>query len=54
MTGKDQYSAKEIKQRQQAILRGAFASSPTPLKDIPKKSGESRSRKLATKKKPKK
>ncbi len=31
------------KQRLQAILRGAFAGPPTPLKDIPKRNGESRS-----------
>jgi hypothetical protein len=30
------------KQRLQAILKGAFAGPPTPLKDIPTKSGESR------------
>lgn len=29
-------------QRLQAILRGAFAGPPTPLKDIPKRNGESR------------
>ncbi len=29
--------------RLETILRGAFAGPPTPLKDIPKKSGESRS-----------
>ncbi len=28
--------------RLSAILRGAFAGSPTPLKEIPKKNGESR------------
>ena len=38
----DQYSAKEAKQRLEAALRGAFSGSPTPLKDIPKKNGESR------------
>jgi hypothetical protein len=26
----------------EALLRGAFAGSPTPLKDIPTKDGESR------------
>lgn len=32
----------EINSRLQATLRGAFAGSPTPLKEIPKKSGEPR------------
>jgi hypothetical protein len=32
-------------QRLQRILRGAFAGPPTKLKDIPKKSGESRAQK---------
>jgi hypothetical protein len=35
-------------QRLQKILQGAFSGPPTPLKDIPTKSGESRS--LARKK----
>jgi len=38
----DQYSGSELKKRCQALLRGAFAGPPTPLKDIPKKNGESR------------
>jgi hypothetical protein len=38
----DQYSAKETGQRLQKILQGAFAGPPTPLKDIPKRNGESR------------
>jgi len=38
----DQFGKKETEQRLKAILRGAFAGSPTPLKDIPKKNGESR------------
>jgi hypothetical protein len=45
MSGKqadDQYIVKETKQRLQTILRGAFAGPPTPLKDIPKRNGESR------------
>jgi hypothetical protein len=33
----------ETNQRQKSILRGAFAGPPTPLKDIPKRNGESRS-----------
>ena len=32
----------ETEQRLQKILQGAFSGPPTPLKDIPKKSGESR------------
>jgi len=43
----DQYSAKETEQRLQRLLRGAFAGSPTPLKDIPKKNGESRQKRLS-------
>jgi hypothetical protein len=35
--------AKESKDRLQELLRGAFAGAPTPLKDIPKKDGETRS-----------
>jgi hypothetical protein len=39
------------KDKLMAILRGAFAGSPTPLKDIPTKDGESRAvRKRKTKK----
>jgi hypothetical protein len=38
----DQYSAEETEQRLQKILQGAFSGPPTPLKDIPTKSGESR------------
>jgi hypothetical protein len=32
----------ENSERLQAILRGAFAGSPTPLKDIPKRNGKKR------------
>jgi len=39
----DQYSPQETKQRLQKMLQGAFAGPPTPLKDIPKRDGESRS-----------
>jgi hypothetical protein len=39
----DQYGPEETARRLQRILQGAFAGAPTPLKDIPKKSGESRS-----------
>jgi len=35
--------AEETEQRLQKILQGAFDGPPTPLKDIPKKSGETRS-----------
>jgi hypothetical protein len=39
---KDKYPTEDSSRRLQAILRGAFSGSPTPLKDIPKKSGKSR------------
>jgi hypothetical protein len=39
----------EVQQRLQKILQGAFSGPPTPLKDIPKRNGESRA---AGKKKP--
>jgi len=35
----------ETKKRLAAALRGAFSGPPTPLKDIPKKGGESRAKK---------
>jgi hypothetical protein len=38
----DQFRPEEIEQRLKKVLRGAFAGPPTPLKDIPKKTGESR------------
>jgi hypothetical protein len=38
----DQYSEQETQRRLDAVLRGAFSGPPTPLKNIPKKSGESR------------
>lgn len=40
----DEFSVSEVREREQKILRGAFAGSPTPLKDIPKASGEPRSK----------
>jgi hypothetical protein len=41
----DKYLAeKKIEQRLQITLRGAFVGSPTPLQDIPKRSGESRTK----------
>jgi hypothetical protein len=36
----------EVKQRLKAILAGAFRAPPTPLKNIPKRNGESRGNKL--------
>jgi hypothetical protein len=39
---KDQYSAKETQQRFEAALRGARLVGHKPLKDIPKRNGESR------------
>jgi hypothetical protein len=50
MTG-NQYSAKEAKQRLEAALRGAFKTPPTPLKDIPKKNGESRAMRFESQRK---
>lgn len=35
-------SVKETQQRLQKILQGAFSGPPTPLKDIPTRTGESR------------
>lgn len=37
-----QYSKSEAKRRVDEALRGAFAGPPTPLKAIPKKTGEFR------------
>jgi hypothetical protein len=45
----DQYNAGETEHRLQKILRGAFSGTPTPLKDIPTRDGDSR---VARKKKP--
>jgi hypothetical protein len=39
----EKYSEKETQERLQKILQGAFSGPPTPLKDIPKRDGESRS-----------
>lgn len=41
------------KKKLEAVLRGAFAGSPTPLKDIPTRQGESRAVKRKTVKKQK-
>jgi len=38
----DQYGKVETLHRLRHILRGAFSGSPTPLKSIPKRDGESR------------
>ena len=47
----DRFSEREAARRLQSILRGAFTGSPTPLKDIPKKNGESRNSGYKQKKK---
>lgn len=39
----DQYSEQETKLRLEKTMQGAFKGAPTPLKDIPKRDGESRS-----------
>lgn len=39
-----EFSNSEVREREQSILRGAFSGPPTPLKDIPKISGEPRAR----------
>jgi hypothetical protein len=44
----DQYGPKATAHRLQKILQGAFSGPPTPLKDIPTRTGKSR--KLARKK----
>jgi hypothetical protein len=38
----DRYSPEETGQRLQKILQGSFSGLPTPLKDIPTQTGESR------------
>ena len=38
----DKYTAEEIQQRLKKTLEGAFSGPPTPLKDIPTRTGESR------------
>ena len=42
MADPKQHDKAEVEQRLARIFRGAFAGPPTPLKDIPKQSGESR------------
>lgn len=39
----DEDNPEETQQRLRKILEGAFSGLPTPLKDIPKKTGEARS-----------
>jgi hypothetical protein len=43
---RDKRSQSETKERLQKILQGAFSGPPTPLKHIPKKTGESRAPKV--------
>jgi hypothetical protein len=38
----DSFSEQESSRRLDTILRGAFAGSPTPLKDIPTREGKQR------------
>jgi hypothetical protein len=42
MARKQSVESQEAARRLEAILRGAFAGPPTPLKDISKKNGEFR------------
>jgi hypothetical protein len=42
MIDDDDCDAEQREKRLQKILRGAFSGSPTPLKNIPTRSGESR------------
>jgi hypothetical protein len=42
MSDDQRFSDKETERRLQKILQGAFSGPPTPLKDIPTRSGESR------------
>jgi hypothetical protein len=46
----EQYTLVETQRRLRSILKGAFSGPPTPLKDIPKKSGEPRKSKRKKKK----
>jgi hypothetical protein len=41
-SGKNHTDQEKTELRLQPILRGAFGGAPTPLKDIPKRNGESR------------
>jgi hypothetical protein len=40
----EKFSDTETQRRTSAILRGAFAGAPTPLKDIPTRAGEPRAK----------
>jgi hypothetical protein len=42
MSNRSDHPDEETEQRLQKLLQGAFNGPPTPLKDIPKRSGESR------------
>lgn len=42
MPDSDQYTPEEAEQRLRAIMRAAFSSPPTPLKDVPKRNGKPR------------
>jgi hypothetical protein len=47
----EKYTAQETERRLEAALPGAFSGSPKSLKDIPKKNGESRSKRRSKKRK---
>jgi hypothetical protein len=47
----EKYTAQETERRLEAALPGAFSGSPKSLKDIPKKNGESRSKRQSKKRK---
>jgi len=40
MSADQQYSEKETQERLQRTLKGAFSGPPTPLKEIPTRTGE--------------
>ena len=42
---RDQFNKEVTERRLETMLQGAFSGPPTPLKDIPKKTGKSRSAK---------
>lgn len=45
----DQFDVEGTERRLQKIMQGAFSGPPTPLKDIPTRSGESRKLRRAKK-----
>ena len=47
----EKYNAEETQDRLQKILQGAFSGPPTPLKDIPTRTGEFRAIRLTPKSK---